>query len=116
MRKRLPAYGRQLMTRLASGIEPMHGISVWIDPVRGVPMTGVCAPLAVFPDDNPAMLNWGVCRGRDVWIPGADLVERDRLHAVVRSIVAAAPRRLILLTREHPGCEFVVSTIRRVAA
>jgi hypothetical protein len=115
MRKRLPAYGRQLATRLQSGIEPKHGISVWIDPTHRVPMTGVCAPLAVFPDDNPAMLNWGACRGRDVWIPGADRIERDRLHAVVRAIVAAAPRRLILLTREHPGIEFVVST-RRVAA
>ena len=115
MKKRLPAYGRQLATRLASGIEPMHGISVWIDPVRGVPMTGVCAPLAVFPDDNPAMLDWSACRGRDVWIPRADQVERDRLHVVVRAIVAASPRRLILLTRETPGCEFVVST-RRAAA
>ncbi|MDY0105867.1 MAG: hypothetical protein RBS27_04305 [Giesbergeria sp.] len=116
MKKRLPAYGRQLANRLQSGIEPMHGIGVWIDPVRGVPMTGVCAPLAVFTGDDPAMLDWGVCRGRDVWIPAADLVERDRLHAVVRSIVATAPRRLILLVHEHPGHEFVVSTGRRAAA
>lgn len=116
MKKRLPAYGRQLATRLQSGIEPKHGISVWIDPTHRVPMTGVCAPLAVFTSDDPAMLDWSACRGRDVWIPGADQVERDRLHAVVRAIVAAAPRRLMLLTGEHPGIEFVVSTIRRAAA
>lgn len=115
MKKRLPAYGRELMTRLASGIEPMHGVAIWIDPTHRVPMTGVCANLAVFRGDDPAMLDWSLCRGRDVWIPGADLIERDRLHAVVRAIVAAAPRRLILLTDEHPGHEFVVSTIRRAA-
>lgn len=103
---RLPAYGRQLRAIIAGGKKPRHGVAIWID---RQPERGICKPLAVFPDADPAALDWSICQGQDVIVPDADHADRGRLIAVVRAIRAARPRRLLLLKEGHPGFEFVVS-------
>lgn len=110
MRKRLPAYGRELQDTLRAGREPYHGLAVWLD--GAAPAHGLCARLGVFPDTDPADLDWSLCRGRDVFIPYADEIEHARLMAACRAIRDAGPRRLILLKQEAPGYEFVVSAGR----
>lgn len=105
--RRLPAYGRALLDALKSGREPLHGIAAWID-VRP-PERGLCAPLAVFADTDPAALDWSLCAGRSVIVPHADRVEPERLTATVCAIRAARPLRLLLLTDRAPGFAFVVS-------
>jgi hypothetical protein len=108
MRKRLPAYGQALRAALAGGMEPLHGIGVWID--RAPPKRSLCAPLAVFGDARIDEVDWSMCRGRDVFIPHADSVPEPRLKAVCHAIRAEGPRRLILIV-DHPcpHFEFVVS-------
>lgn len=104
--RRLPAYGRMLLTALKAGREPLHGISVWID--TRPPERGLCAPLSIFVDADPANLDWSVCEGRSIIVPHADQVAHDRLISTVREIRAARPLRLLLLKDNPPGIEFVV--------
>ena len=104
---RLPAYGRALSEALQARKTPAHGIAIWID--IKPPVTGICAPLAVFPDTDPAALDWSLCKNQSVIVPHADRVERDRLLATVKAIRAARPRRLLLLKDAAPGFELVVS-------
>lgn len=104
-KRRLPAYARKLRELIASGKNPRHGIAVFVD---RAPVHGICKPLAVFPDADPAALDWSICAGLDVTVPFADEVDRDRLQSTVRAIKAAKPRRLMLLKAAPPGFEFVV--------
>lgn len=105
---RLPAYGKALQEALQAHKTPAHGLAVWID--SKPPVTGICAPLAVFSSDtDPAALDWSLCKNQNVIIPHADRVDRDRLLATVRAIRAARPARLLLLKDAAPGFEIVVS-------
>lgn len=105
--KRLPAYGRALLDDLKAGRRPTRDILIWID--RHVPPSSLCDPLAVFPDVDPTLLDWSVCRGQSVIVPHADQVKHERLLATVREVRAAGPLRLLLLKEDAPGFEFVVS-------
>jgi hypothetical protein len=108
MNKRLPAYGHALRAALSEGIEPRHGIGVWID--RTPPERSVLARLAVFSDVKAEELDWSMCAGRDVFVPHADSVIEPRLKAVCHAIRAAGPRRLILVVDYPvPHFEYVVS-------
>lgn len=103
---KLPAYGRDLRQLLAAGQAPRHGVAVFVDrPVE----RGIFTPLAVFADADPATLDWSLCRGLDVVVPHADQVPHSRLIATIKAVVAADPRRLLLLKKDEPGFEFVVS-------
>lgn len=104
--RRLPAYGAQLAERLREGFEPAHGVAVWIDARPS--LRGVCAPLAVFADTDPAALDWSVCHRRDVFIAKADEAAPERLQATVAAITAAGPRRLLLLQLRPPYCTLVI--------
>lgn|GEM_PF-2715937 len=108
MKKRLPAYGHALLCQLDKGMEPFHGIGVWID--RMPPERALFARLAVFQDAQPDHLDWSMCSGRDVFILHADSAAESRLKSVCHAIRDARPRRLILLL-DHPTphSEFVVS-------
>lgn len=103
---RLPAYGRELAQRLREGFEPAHGIAVWIDSPPS--LRGICAPLAVFGDTDPAALDWSQCHRRDVFIAKADRVAAERLQATVGAITAAGPRRLLLLLSRPPYCTLLI--------
>lgn len=105
---RLPAYGRALLDALRAGRVPAHGIAVWID--QTPPSAGICAPLAIFQDTDPATLDWGLCHAQTVIVPHADRVQHDRLLATVRKIRKAGPLRLLLLKDSAPGFEIVVSS------
>lgn len=104
--RRLPAYGAQLAHRLREGFEPAHGIAVWIDTPPS--LHGICAPLAVFADTDPAALDWTQCHRRDVFIAKADAVAPERLQATVAAITAARPRRLLLLQSRPPYCILLI--------
>ncbi|MBD5805334.1 hypothetical protein AZOA_47870 [Azoarcus sp. Aa7] len=104
--RRLPAYGAQLASRLREGFEPAHGIAVWIDTPPS--LRGICAPLAVFADTDPAALDWSQCHRRDVFIARADSVTPERLQATVAAITAAKPRRLLLLRASPPFCTLLI--------
>lgn len=104
--RRLPAYGAQLAERVREGFEPAHGIAVWIDARPS--LRGICAPLAVFYDTDPAALDWSLCHRRDVFIAKADDAAPDRLQATVAAITAAGPRRMLLLQSRPPYCTLVI--------
>ena len=106
-KKRLPAYGRDLLDHRKAGREPYHGIALWID--RKPPQNGVCAPLAIFSDTQPHELDWSLCEARSVLIPHSDEVDPDRLLAVINEVVKADPSRLILLKEAPPAFEIVYS-------
>jgi len=106
-KKRLPAYGRDLLEHRKAGREPYHGIALWID--RKPPQNGVCAPLAIFSDTQPDELDWSLCEGRSVLIPHSDEVDPDRLLAIINEVVKADPSRLILLKEAPPAFEIVYS-------
>lgn len=105
--RRLPAYGARLADRLRDGFEPPHGVAVWID--ASPSLRGICAPLAVFADTDPAALDWSLCHRRDVFIVRADAAAADRLRAVVAAITTAQPRRLLLLLEHPPYCYIAIS-------
>lgn len=105
--RRLPAYGARLADRLRDGFEPPHGVAVWIDTAPS--LRGICAPLAVFADTDPAALDWSLCHRRDVFVAHADAVAPDRLQAVVAAITDAQPRRLLLLLERPPYCHIAIS-------
>lgn len=50
-------------------------------------------PLACFADTDPAIVDWSLCRGRDVHIAGTDL-DPVRLKRLIEALEAAKPRRL----------------------
>lgn len=106
-KKRLPAYGRDLLAHRRAGREPYHGITLWID--RKPPANGLCAPLAIFSDTQPDELDWSLCEGRSVLIPHSDEVDPDRLLAVINEVVKADPSRLILLKEAPPAFDIVYS-------
>ena len=105
--KRLPAYGRQLLEALKSGREPFHGISLWID--REASLNGVCAPLGLFRDADPAMVDWSLCRNRSVMIPHAEKVDPDRLSATIAELKKYDPERVITFSENPPSFEIVFS-------
>lgn len=106
-KKRLPAYGRDLLAHRRAGREPYHGITLWID--RKPPANGLFAPLAIFSDTQPHELDWSLCKDRSLLIPHSDEVDPDRLLAVINEVVKADPSRLILLKEAPPAFEIVYS-------
>lgn len=104
--RRQPAYGARLADRLRDGFEPPHGVAVWIDTAPS--LRGICAPLAVFADTDPAAMDWSLCHRRDVFIVRADTAAPDRLRAVVAAITEAKPRRLLLLLERPPYCHIAI--------
>lgn len=91
---RQPAYSRQLREANKAGLEPAHGLAIWLD--RQAPEQSVFAALACFRDDDPAGIDWSLCKGRDVVIPLADECNPDRLDALIEAATKAGPRRLQL--------------------
>lgn len=102
---RRPAYARSLAAILADGNDPLD-VLVFID--RTPPNKAVRPVLAVFHDADPASLDWSLIAGLDVLVPDADKPRRARLRATVQAIIAAAPRRLVLLMQRPPFAEHLV--------
>ncbi len=102
---RRPAYARQLDASLSDGQEP-RDILIFID--QAPPEKPVRPVLAVFSDADPTALDWSQVTGRDVLVVDADKPRRDRLRSTVQAIVAAGPRRLVLLIQRPPFAEYVI--------
>ena len=107
--KRLPAYGRALVRDINAGHEPLHGIAVWIDRAPAVKRTCL-AQVAVFLGVDPEEIDWSMCRGRDIWVPQSDEVQVHRLFSLVRCLIAANPRRLILMIQTPPYLIWIIDS------
>ncbi len=102
---RLPAYGKALRTALTAGMEPFHGIAVYLD--QRPPKSPLCAPLACFQDTDPDQLDWSLCSGRDVHVANASVCEPGRLARLIDALSATRPRRLQIHRADAPT-EFVI--------
>lgn len=111
--KRRPAYARELAATLAAGLEPLHGIAVYLD--RTPPQRPLLARLACFADTDPAALDWSLCRGRDVVVPFADQADPDRLGRLLDALKAARPRRLQAWSASGDDIRFIVTADGRAA-
>lgn len=100
-----PSYARALRAALAAGLEPQHGIAVYLD--QRPPKSPLCAPLACFQDTEPEDVDWSLCAGRDVHVANAGICDPGRLARLVEAIKAVKPRRL-QVHRAGRTIEFVV--------
>ncbi len=103
---RMPAYAKALLAVLQQGMEPQHGIGLYVD--RKPPDRPLLAPLAIFRDDDPEGIDWEIVRGRDVIIPRADQVERGRLKRIVAAVAKCKPRRLQAWSADGRKVWFVI--------
>lgn len=102
---RAPAYSKALREALKDGLEPLHGIAVYLD--QRPPEKPLCAPLACFHDTEPDQLDWSLCASRDVHVANAGICDPARLMRLVGAIKAVKPRRLQVHRAGHLT-EFVI--------
>ncbi|MCK0507365.1 hypothetical protein [Aromatoleum anaerobium] len=116
--RRLPAYARELANARARGLVPANRqVRVYLDhwPTRrrcaSTLGPAICCPI----DARPHLLDWRYLAALDVLAvvrPGAD---EGRVRALLRELIAARPKRLILLRPGGtPAAEFIVSAARGV--
>lgn len=101
-----PAYSRELAALYRQGLEPLHGIAVYLD--RTPPQRPLLARLACFADTDPAALDWSLCRGRDAVVPCADQCDPDRLDRLLDALTAAKPRRLQTWSTDGADVRFLI--------
>ena len=109
--RRLPAYARDLADARARDLVPaQRQVAVYLDrwPVGRVTALGpaICCP----PDFHPGRLDWRYLAALSVLVVTPPAPDPERLRHLLAELVAARPKRLILLRPGRvPAAEFIIS-------
>lgn len=114
---RLPPFGRPLADMRRQGLRPASGtVIVLADHWPETKPERTSYPRVVLPADaEPGTIDWRFLSDLDalvLWL--RTLTTPERLRALLRDLLAADPRRLIVIDREREGLYWVKSVGRGV--
>ena len=114
--RRLPAYARDLADARARDLVPaLRQVVVYLDRWPVAPVTGLGLAICCPPDTDPARLDWRYLAALSVLVLTPPAPDAERLRLLLAELVAARPKRLILLRQgSMPVAEFIVSEARGV--
>jgi len=112
--RHLPAHARELADARARDLVPaQRQVVVYLDRWPAAPVTALGLAICCPPDTHPARLDWRYLAALSVLVVASPGIDAERLRLLLVELVAARPKRLIVL---RPGCvpvaEFVVSEAR----
>lgn len=114
--RRLPAFARELADARARDLVPARRqVVVYLDRWPAGPASPLGPAICCPADTRPDRLDWRYLAALDVLAVVRPGTEQGRVRALLRELVAARPRRLILLRPGGtPAAEFIVSAARGV--
>ena len=112
--RRLPAYARDLADARARDLVPaLRQVVVYLDRWPVAPVTGLGLAICCPPGSDPARLDWRYLAALSVLVVASPGIDAERLRLLLVELVAARPKRLIVLRPGGvPVAEFVVSEAR----
>ncbi|MCA0184830.1 MAG: hypothetical protein LCH90_02370 [Proteobacteria bacterium] len=109
--RRLPAHARDLADARARDLVPaQRQVVVYLDRWPAGPVTGLGPAICCPPDFHPGRLDWRYLAALSVLVVTQPVPDPERLRHLLAELVAARPKRLILLRPGSvPAAEFIIS-------
>lgn len=114
--RHLPAFARELADARARDLVPARRqVVVYLDRWPASPVTGLGLAICCPPGSRPDRLDWRYLAALSVLVLTPPAPDAERLRLLLAELVAARPKRLILLRQgSMPVAEFIVSEARGV--
>ncbi len=114
--RHLPAHARELADARARDLVPARRqVVVYLDRWPAAPVTALGLAICCPPGAHPARLDWRYLAALSVLVVAPLAPDAERLRLLLVELVAARPKRLILLRHgSMPVAEFIVSEARGV--
>jgi hypothetical protein len=112
--RRLPAHARDLADARARDLVPARRqVVVYLDRWPAGPVTALGLAICCPPGSHPCRLDWRYLAALSVLVLTPPKPDPERLRHLLAELVAARPKRLILLHQGNmPAAEFIVSEAR----
>ncbi|MDD3354163.1 hypothetical protein [Zoogloea sp.] len=109
--RQLPPYARDLADARARDLVPaLRQVVVYLDRWPVAPVTALGLAICCPPGTHPARLDWRYLAALSVLVVASPGIPAERLRLLLGELVAARPKRLIVLRPGGvPVAEFVIS-------